>query len=177
MSQSILLVVDVQKAIVNEHPFNEKNLIENIKQLISVARDHQTEVIFVRHDDGSGTALELGSEGWQIVTELEPRENEVIIDKRFNSAFHNTELRMYLESKAVNTIYLVGLQTEYCIDATLKSAFDFGYKIILPEGANSTMDNEYLSGDKLVDFYNHSIWDKRFGDVIPLEDAFELLSK
>ena len=35
---------------------------------------------------------------------------------------------------------IVGLQTEFCLDATVESAFDRGYKVYLPHGTNSTFD-------------------------------------
>lgn len=82
---------------------------------------------------------------------------------------------MYFESKEIDTIILVGLQTEYCIDATCKSAFDNGYKVIIPEETNSTFDNEYLTGEKLYEFYNYKIWNKRFANVIPVEDVIRIL--
>ena len=80
-----------------------------------------------------------------------------------------------MEVKGIDTIILVGLQTEYCIDTTCKSAFEFGYKIIIPEETNTTFDNEYLSGEKLYEFYNYKIWNKRFANVIPVEDVIKIL--
>lgn len=60
-----------------------------------------------------------------------------------------------MESKDIDSIILVGLQTEYCIDATCKSAFDFEYKIIILEETNTTFDNQYLSGEKIYEFNNY----------------------
>ena len=97
------------------------------------------------------------------------------MEKEYNSAFYKTGLREYLESKEINTIILVGLQVEYCMDATLKSAFDYEYKIIIPEETNSTFDNEYLSGEKLYEFYNYKIWNDRFANVISIEDVIKVL--
>ena len=176
MSKSVLLVVDVQTALIKEHPYNEQKVIENIKKLISVARDHEKEVVYVRHDDGIGEDLEYGTDGWKIYTEIAPNKSEVIVEKQFNSAFYRTNLRQYLESKQIDTIILVGLQTEYCIDATCKSAFDFGYQIIIPEETNTTFDNEFLPGSRLYEFYNYKIWNRRFANVLPVNDVIKMLS-
>lgn len=173
MSNVVLLVVDVQNELVKWHPYNEQRVIENIKNLISTARDNKKEVIYVRHDDGEGTELEKGTYGWQIYGAIAPNASEVIFDKQFNSAFHKTGLREYLESKGIDTIILVGLQTEYCIDATCKSAFDCGYKVIIPEETNSTFDNEYLTGEKLYEFYNYKIWNNRFASVVSIDDVIK----
>lgn len=175
MSNIVLLVVDVQSALIKKHPYNEQRVIENIKKLILTARDNKKEVIYVRHDDGKGTELEQGTDGWQIYNDIAPNNSELIVEKEYNSAFYKTGLRKYLESKEIDTIILVGLQTEYCIDATLKSAFDYEYKIIIPEETNTTFDNEYLSGEKLYEFYNYKIWNKRFANVLSMDDAIKTL--
>jgi nicotinamidase-related amidase len=149
MSNIVLLVVDVQNALIKAHPYNEQKVIENIKKLIVTARDNQHEVLYICHDSGKGTQLEKGTDGWRIYDSIAPNDTELIFDKQFNSAFYNTVLREHLISKGIDTIILVGLQTEYCIDATCKSAFDYGYKIIIPEETNTTFDNGLLSGEKL----------------------------
>lgn len=177
MNNIVLLVVDVQNALIKAHPYNEQRVIENIKKLIAIARDSKKEVLYVRHDDGKGTEFEQGTDGWQIYNEVVPNDGELIFEKQYNSAFHKTELRKYLQDKGIDTIILMGLQTEYCMDATLKSAFDYDYKIIIPEETNSTFDNEYLSGKKLYEFYNYKIWNKRFASVMPVEDVIEILEK
>lgn len=174
MSNSVLLVVDVQTALIKAHPYNEQKVIDNIKSLISASRDNKKEVIYVRHDDGKGTELEYNTDGWQIYNEISPENAEKIFEKQYNSAFLKTGLKEYLDSKKVDTIILVGLQTEYCIDATCKSAFEHGYKIIIPEETNTTFDNEYLSGEKLYKFYNYNIWNNRFANVMPVEEVIKI---
>ncbi|MDR3543138.1 MAG: cysteine hydrolase family protein [Desulfosporosinus sp.] len=176
MSNIVLLVVDVQNALINAHPYNEERVIENIKNLILTARDNKKEVLFVRHDDGKGTELENGTHGWQIYDKVSPNSNELIFEKQYNSAFYKTDLKKHLDNKKIDTIILVGLQTEYCIDATCKSAFEHDYKIIIPEETNTTFDNDYLSGEKLYEFYNYKIWNKRFTEVISVEEVKKLLS-
>ena len=177
MSNSALMIVDVQKRLIDNHPYNEKKVIENIKKLILTARNNGQEVIYVRHDDGEGSELAKGTEGWQIYDEILPNNDEKIFDKKFNSAFIKTGLKEYLESKNIDTIILTGLQTEYCIDATCKSAFEHEYKVIIPEETNTTFDNEYLLGEKLYEFFNYNIWNHRFAKVIPINEVIGILNK
>lgn len=174
MSNIVLMIVDVQNALVKAQPYNKETIIENIKELVSSARTNNKEVIYVRHDDGKGSELEQGTEGWQVYEDIAPNGSEAIFEKQYNSAFFKTSLREYLVSKDIDTIILVGLQTEYCIDATCKSAFDYGYKIIMPEETNTTFDNEFLTANKLYEFYNYKIWNKRFAEVISLKDTIKL---
>jgi nicotinamidase-related amidase len=176
MKDIVLLIVDVQTYLINERPYNVRSVIGNIKRLILAARDTQTEVIYVRHDGGEGDELEYGTEGWQICGETAPDNGETIFDKRYNSAFLKTGLSEYLAGKSIHTIVLAGLQTEYCMDATCKSAFEHGFNVIIPELTNTTFDNDYLSGEKLYEFYNYKIWNKRFADVMPVDDVIKILS-
>lgn len=171
----ILMVVDVQNALIKEHPYNKERVIENIKKLILAARSYNKEVVYVRHNDNSDPDFTKGSEGWQIYKEVQPEDNEKIFEKQYNSAFHKTELRAYLKEKDIDTIILVGLQTEYCIDATCKSAFDYGYEVIIPEETNTTFNNDYLTGDKLYEFYNKDIWDNRFAKVWTLDEVVNVM--
>ena len=175
MSNIVLLVVDVQNALIKKHPYNVQKVIENIKKLILTARGNNKEVIYVRHDDGQGTEFEKGTDGWQVYNEVAPNSGEYIVEKQYNSAFHKTGLREYLKNKGTDTIILVGLQVEYCMDATLKSAFDYEYEIIIPEETNSTFDNQYLSGEKLYEFYNYKVWNKRFAKVLSMEEVIKIL--
>ena len=169
MKDTILLVVDVQTSMIQEHPYNEKQVIKNIKYLISRCRNNGIEVIYVRHDDGIGSELERNTDGWQIFNEIAPQE-ERIFDKQYNSAFLHTGLKEYLDSKNIKSIILVGLQTEYCIDATCKVAFEYGYNIIIPEETNTTFDNDYLTAKGMYEFYNYKIWNNRFAKVMSIEE-------
>ncbi|MCT4634056.1 MAG: cysteine hydrolase [Firmicutes bacterium] len=177
MKNLALVIVDVQNELIEGHPYNEKNLIENIKKLLLTARKYDRAVIYVRHDGGVGTEFEKETHGWQIYEEIAPIDGEKIVEKEYNSAFHKTNLKEYMDSKNIDSIMLVGMQTEYCIDATCKSAFDLEYEIIMPEGSNTTFDNEYLSGQKLFEYYNYKIWNNRFAKVIPMDEALEYLRK
>lgn len=170
MNKLALLIVDFQEALLAENPFNKENTVNNIKLLIKECRDNNVEVIYVRHDDGKGTELEFGSKGWQIYNKIAPKEGEKIIEKTYNSAFKNTELKEYLDKKSIDTIILVGMQTEYCIDTTCKVAFEHGFKLIIPEETNTTVDNEYMSGKDIYEYYNFKIWKNRFAKLEKVKD-------
>ena len=51
----ILLVVDTQKAFFNEDLYSFETVKNNIKKLITVARENNVEVAYVQHDDGPGS--------------------------------------------------------------------------------------------------------------------------
>ncbi len=171
----ILLVVDTQKLIVTEKLYKFDELISNIKLLLNAARNNHIEVIYVRHDDGIGEQLTKGNAEFEIYDEFTPKNAEKIFDKTVNSAFRNTGLLAYLRDRQETDIMIVGLQTDYCIDATIKCGFEHGFHMIVPEHTNSTVDNEFMTGEQTYHYYNKKMWNKRYAQCIRMEEAVRLL--
>ena len=172
-----LLVIDTQVGITDSRLYRFEALRANIKALIARARERGTEVVYVRHDDGPGTGFSVGDEEFQIFPEFAPLPGEKIFDKTVNSALHpSVGLSKYLADKGEKRLMVVGLQTDFCIDATIKSAFDLGYEIIVPEDTNSTFDNPYLKQETACRYFNDYVWPGRYAKCVPMAQALELLS-
>lgn len=167
----ILLVVDTQKILVNKELFNLEIFIDNIKTLINNARKNAVEVIYVIHDDGDGGDLTKGKDGFQVYEEFEPMENEQIFIKNVNSSFKNTGLVSCLKEKNEKDIVIVGLQTDKCIDATVKCGFEHGFNIIVPAYANSTVNNTFMSAEESYRYYNEFMWNARYAECITLDET------
>ena len=171
----VLLVVDTQKAIINEKLYNFDLCKRCVKELINKARNNGVEVIFVRHDDGFGCELTKGNDGFEIYEEFKPKDNEIIFDKTVNSSFKDTGLLEYLKEKNEDTVIIVGLQTDYCIDATIKAGFEHGFKMIVPENTNTTFDNRYMSAEETYKYYNEFIWNNRHAECVSFEKTIEMM--
>jgi len=167
----VLLIVDVQKAITNDALYRFELFRSRLAELIGRARRRGVEVIFVRHDDGPGSALTKGQDGFEIHEDFCPAIGELVLDKTVNSAFRDTGLTEYLREKREDTVMIAGLQTDYCIDATIKAGFERGFKMIVPEETNSTFGNRYMSGAQTYEYYNSFIWNGRYAECISFEDA------
>ena len=173
----VLLVIDIQKGITNEGLYNYDEFISNTVRIIETARQNGIEVIFIQHDDGPGTGFSIGDDAFEIADQVMPMQSEKRYIKVINSCFGNKEFTTYLESKKEDTIMVVGLQTNFCIDATIKSAFERGYKVIVPNGTNSTFDNDYMNKETTYKYYNEMMWPKRFAECISMDEAVDLLRK
>lgn len=171
----ILLVVDAQKLITNEKLYKFDLFVSNVKKIISEARTNNIEVIYIRHDDGAGHELTKGTEGYDIYEEFKPVNEEKIFDKVFNSAFKKTGLLEYLMDKGEKDIIIVGLQTDYCIDATIKCGFEHGFNMIVPAYTNTTVDNEFMSAEQSYKYHNEFMWNGRYAECISLEEALNLI--
>ncbi len=174
--KTVLLVIDVQQGLIDDQPARKDEFLLNLSLLIDAAHKAGTEVVYVRHDGGKGDSLAYGAPGWQLERSLKPRADERIFDKRFSSAFRKTELHEYLTEQGVNRLVVCGMQTEYCVDTSVKVAFELGYEVILPSGATTTYANPFLSGEKLVYYYERMIWHEPLARVVDMETALSLLA-
>ncbi len=176
MHDTVLLVIDTQKGIMDSRLFAFEKVRNNIKTLIEKARNSGTEVVFVQHDDGEGSGFSIGDEDFEIFDEFKPEKSEKVFVKNVNSALHKSVgLSEYLFGKGVKKIVAVGLQTNFCIDATIHTGFDLGFEMIVPEYANSTFDSEYMSAETAYRYYNEFLWNGRFAKCVSMDDAMKML--
>ncbi len=166
--KSALLVIDMQEALMDEMPYRKQELIANINEIINHARKQRIPIFFIRHDGGEGDTLAYGEAGWHLAKDLN-HQGEPIVDKRYNSAFKDTNLESLLQAQKIKHLMLVGMQTEYCVDATLKSAFEKGYQCTILQGCTSTFDNPWLNARQLIDFYEQAIWPS-FAKVVSVDE-------
>ncbi len=126
------------------------NVLSEVKARLEIHRSENNPVFFIcdRHleDDRE---FELfpphsirGTGGDAIVSELAPRPNERVIDKRRFSAFFGTDLDLSLRDKGIKEIELVGVVTNICVLYTAADARALGYRVSVPEKAVASFDEE-----------------------------------
>ncbi len=172
----ILLVIDLQKGIVDEDLYAYDTFLDRTIRLIDAARNQGVEVVFVQHDAGPGSGLTAGDGDFEIIDQARPRPGEKVYVKTINSCFGNRDFLEYMERQEDKRLMIVGLQTNYCVDATVKSAFERGFEVIIPEGTNSTFDNNYMTGETTVRYYNEDVWEELV-DTVTIEEAIDMLGK
>jgi nicotinamidase-related amidase len=134
--KTALLVVDVQNDVV-ANAVRRDEVVAKINRLVDNARAQQVPVIWVQH---SSEELVEGSEGWQYVPELQRRESEPLVHKKYGDSFEDTTLESELAQRGVGRLFVAGAQTDACIRATLHGAFTRGYDTLLVADAHTTED-------------------------------------
>lgn len=172
-----LIVIDIQKGITDERLYDFDGFLKNVTSIIDAARKNSIEVIYVQHDDGPETGFSIGDVDFEIADQIAPKAGDKIFVKEINSCFGNKDLATYLDKQNDKVLMIVGLQTNFCIDASVKSAFERGYRVIIPNGTNSTFDNDYMDGETTYQYYNKMMWPERFADCISLDDAIKMMEK
>lgn len=169
----VLLIVDTQNSVVNADIYALDTFVRHVQTLIAEARKNQVEVIYVCHEDEE---LIRGTEGYEIYEAFKPLKDEKIFNKKVNSAFRESGLREYLQGKNEKEIIICGLDTDYCIDATMKCGYEYGFHMIAPAYANSTVDNRFMTGEQSYAYYNEHMWPRRYSECISLEETLQRMS-
>jgi len=82
----------------------------------------------------NGSILE-GTWGTEIIDELKPREDEMVIVKRRFSAFSGTELDMMLKTFDIRYLIFTGVATNICVESSLRDASHLQYLPVLVSDA------------------------------------------
>ncbi|MGV3080424.1 cysteine hydrolase family protein [Streptococcus sp. 32226D021BW] len=164
--KSALLVIDIQNLLVEEKPYAIEERLALWQDSITKARQAGLEVIHVRHHDQE---LVKGTADWEIHPFVAPLANEKIFDKTFNSAFKETGLHAYLQEKGMEQLIIMGMATNFCIDTTIKVAYELGYKVAVIQDGTTTGYSGKLDAEDLIEYYQN-IWSWNFAKVDKLEN-------
>jgi nicotinamidase-related amidase len=78
-----------------------------------------------------GNAFVKGTWGAAIVDDLAPAEGDIVIEgKRGLDTFASTNLDFILRSKGIDTVIIGGFLTNCCVESTMRSAYENGYRVI-----------------------------------------------
>jgi len=78
-----------------------------------------------------GNAFVKDTWGAAIVDDLTPEAGDILIEgKRGLDTFASTNLDFILRSKGITTIVLGGFLTNCCVESTMRSGYENGYKVI-----------------------------------------------
>lgn len=136
-------------------------VVPNARRLLEAFRAADRRVVFTRHGpllaDGSDMVARrrrrdresLASTGtpalWhrgtfehEVVAALAPVAGELVIDKNTSSAFSSTGIEWLLRNMDVETLVLVGMATDMCVETTARDAADRGFNVIVVEDATAT---------------------------------------
>jgi nicotinamidase-related amidase len=170
----------------------ETGAVENVKRLVEACREKGIRVFWIKQNRLSrgkdifpgtfdGKMMEcihgvlpdafLG-ETWDtdIYDDLKPfiRDDEIVIEKAGWSALEATPLERYLNHLGVNALLVCGFLTDFCVEATARSASDRGYCTIVASdacAASSREDHEMALGR----------FDRLIGPVVPTEELVRFL--
>jgi nicotinamidase-related amidase len=144
-----VLAMDYQNEILGLTPqHREKNLLGTVKRVLDAARYTSATVIYITvsfrddyadapahsplfQDEKARGVMKAGSPGAAICEELTPRAGDIVINKYCVDPFNGTHLANVLRAKDIDTLVLMGVWTNYVVEATARTGADSGYRIIV----------------------------------------------
>ena len=82
---------------------------------------------------------------------------DIRVRKTTPDSFHKTELQSLLQARNVETLVVCGLQSDFCVDCTVRRALALGYPVVLVSVAHSTVDNGVLSAAEISAHHNTTL--------------------
>lgn len=129
-----------------------KTVVPNIRRLQEACRREGLEVVFVKvqsyTQDGrdlspsykeKGMFFPAGSKEAEILEELKPVGDEIVLPKLSTSPFTSSPIDQVLRYMGIEKLIIAGINTNYCVETTIRDAFDRGYQVIMVEDACTTV--------------------------------------
>ncbi len=148
---------------------NTRAVIEPVRRLLAACRSAELSIIHTREahrpdlsdlnvnkrwrasvrpigigDPGlCGRVLVRGEASSDIVPELAPLPDEIVIDKPGKSAFYATELDAVLRGRRIEALIIAGVTSDCCVQATMRDAADRGYDALLVRDATAAVQTTH----------------------------------
>ena len=138
-----------------------ETVIPNVARLVAAFRLAGREVVFTRHgplladgrdmierrrrrDSEARAATDVpalwhrGTFEHELIEQLPPLPDELVMDKNTSSAFNSTGIEWLLRNMGIETLVVVGMATDMCVETTARDAADRGFDVIVVEDATAT---------------------------------------
>jgi nicotinamidase-related amidase len=165
--RTALLVIDLQKGEYNpdkiaaepQHAYLFERIrevvIPNGQKLLAACRAAGVEVIYTVVEsltlDGrdrsldykvSGIFFPKGAWGAEVLDELKPLPNDIIIPKTSSSLFNSTNFEYVLRNLGVEYVMVMGIVTDQCVETAVRDGCDRGFMMTLVDDACATFSEQ-----------------------------------
>lgn len=155
-----LVIIDMQNGLYFSEPpaYDKEHVLSNINLLIRQFRADSDPVIFVQHTGPQGSPIQQGQDLWQLIggMDVQPA-SDLIISKHKSSIFTDTPLFEWLNQHGINSLYIAGMKTQYCIDTACRAASGLGLEVILVSDAHTCIDTGDLTAQQIINHHNTTL--------------------
>lgn len=158
-----LLIIDMQNISFRpETPrYDTDGIIERINTLSRHFRKAGQRVLFIQHDGSAEGICIPGTKEWEIVAPLEINPGDLRIRKTVNDAFYRSALLDELKRYQVDEVMITGCATDFCVDATVKTALVHDLNVTVVSDGHTTADRPGLEAKQVIDHYNW-VWSEMY---------------
>jgi len=177
--ESAVIVVDMQNDFVKPGGklvvSTAMETIPRIKKLLDKAREKNVRIIYTKdtHYPGDpefniwGEHVVKGTWGWEIVDELKPKENDIVVEKTRYDGFYGTPLDDLLRVYGIKYTVITGTVANICVLHTAGSAALRWYKVVVPVDAISALNEfDYYATLRQIEFLYRGILVKSVDGIV-----------
>jgi ureidoacrylate peracid hydrolase len=115
----------------------------------------------------------------EIIDEIKPSEGDHVVIKRRDSAFHDTEIGVWLRSLKIDTLIFCGIDTSICVETSLRDAFNIGYDIVLISDATASNNKKHYEStlENVKGYYGIVMDMKELDQSLPLSQLNSLRNR
>jgi nicotinamidase-related amidase len=180
-----VLVVDVSRAFTSSAygvGADDAPAVPHIAELLGRAREAGAPIVFttIAYAPGEDAASfaakvpalrELRTDdpaAVEVHPDLDRRPDELVLVKKFPSAFFGTHLTSYLVQRGIDTVVVTGCSTSGCIRASVIDAVSYGFRVVVPEECVF---------DRAEEPHRANLFDigSKYADVLPRQDVEKYL--
>jgi nicotinamidase-related amidase len=148
-SNTALIIIDMQQGMTEPRlgPRNMPEAEHHIEQLLTAWRSLGLPVVHVRHMSRSlDSVFWPGQAGAEIQSRFTPLASEHVLEKNVTDAFCNSGLERWLHARGIRQLVMVGVATNYSVEASARSAACLGFKLVVVSDACFTFDRVDCNG-------------------------------
>lgn len=151
-SPAALVLIDMQKGMASPNlpPRNNPQSEDCIASLLDQWRAAQWPVVHVRHMSRSTSSVFWpGQTGAEFQLRFTPLAHEHVVEKNVTCAFIVSGLERWLRIRGITTVVLVGVSTNFSVEASARTSSQLGFKVIVVADATFTFDMQDTHGHTL----------------------------
>lgn len=151
-----LLIIDMQQGSFTPATprYDVDGVVDRMNQLSDAFRANGDVVIYIQHDGTVSKNFIPGTPEWSLLETLDVKPDDIYISKTANDCFYASTLDRWLSSQHINELVITGCATDFCVDATVKSAYAKEYNVTVIADAHTTADRQGISAEQLIGHYN-----------------------
>lgn len=182
IKKTALVLIDTQK----ESEFGIEGVeqaVSNSKKLIEACRFHKIPIIYTRHisradgiglpdqeplnENGTPIYYPSSTANIEVIDDIRPREEDVVIDKHRWSGFYATSLDLTLRSLGIEHLIIGGFVTDGCLLSSVYDAYFRDYKIhLVKDICAATNEGSHMSSILILANWVYNIRIYNAGEMI-----------
>jgi len=150
----VVIILDMAKGYGWEPGSFGYDVVAKVRKLKDAAYAANVQVVHVNsmrrptdHLEESSRMM-VGSEGLEVIPELQPVEKDILIYKRYLSGFSHNDLDYTLRTMGCDMVIIAGASTDNTVLWTSADAHQYRYKVVIVEDCTIVHREEELLGAK-----------------------------